>query len=410
MKRLAVIGCGLRGDCYMSELRDGLGKQWQLSALADPNPTAIEVYRRNYGNDNVLAFKSGPELLREMSGKLDAVIITSPNFVHTESVLPALEQGLTILLEKPVDTTIDACRRIWRSYTAAGQPPLVIGFVLRYTSFYRKIKQLIDDGAIGQVLLIEATELMGAPLTALYLRDWRSRTAMAGPLLLEKCCHDFDLLNMLAGGSARRVSSFGALTRFVPEPAAAMHCKDCNLTSQCRYTAGKVAPYLMQVSRRDEIIELIPEDNDRCVFNLEKDIWDHQVANIEYENGILATFTVAMDQPKTTRRIRIAGTQGQIEGDIGLDELELSQHLEEGSEGQRVTKIEIQHDDSGHHGGDSVLSQQFKAMLKDEPLPPAAGLREGVEASILALMSEQSQQEDRIIHVDEIYRDVFNGQ
>ena len=141
MKKLAIIGCGLRSDCYLSEMHAFLGKEWVLAALADPNPVAIEVYQKNFGSPSVEVFPDGPSLLEAMKGKLDGVIIGSPNVEHLASLLPALEQGLTILLEKPVATSMEDCVEMWRSYRAAGEPPLAVGFVLRYTPFYKKIKE-----------------------------------------------------------------------------------------------------------------------------------------------------------------------------------------------------------------------------------------------------------------------------
>ena len=89
---------------------------------------------------------------------LDAVIIGSPNAFHVDSAIPALDKGLTILLEKPVATSLEDCAKLWQAYIKADCPPLAVGFVLRYTPFYSKVKELIAQGAVGQVLSIEAAE------------------------------------------------------------------------------------------------------------------------------------------------------------------------------------------------------------------------------------------------------------
>ena len=408
MKRFAVIGCGLRSDCYLHELAPGLEKEWQLAALADPSDIALEVYLRNYGNPNVKTFRSGPELLKEMKGNIDAVIIASPNSLHLESLLPAMDQGLIILLEKPVATTVEDCAAMWKAYVRRGCPPLAVGFVLRYTTFYQKVKELIDSGAVGQVLSIEATEMMGTPLSAMYYRGWRRKNDISGPLILEKCSHDMDLLNWFGGTAPTKVSSFATRTRFTPNPDAAMHCKDCGLQDTCRYSSSRIAPYLMNTARRDEIGPLIPQHDDLCVFNSDKDIIDHQVVNIEYGNGVLVSFTVCADQPRTTRTIKVNGTQGQIIGDIGRDELRIDYHLKEGSEDCITERFTLEHDDSGHHGGDSVISNQYKSMLRGKPTPPLAGLREGIEACLVAIASEQSACEGKVVDMNELYKTVFS--
>jgi predicted dehydrogenase len=373
-------------------MRAGLGKEWEIAALADPSPVALETYQRNYAAGRARIFRSGPELLAAMGSELGGMIIGSPNALHLESLLPGLELGVPILLEKPVATTVADCRAVCSAYRKAGSPPLAVGFVLRYTAFYRKASELVASGDLGQVLTIEATELMAPPLTAMYMRGWRRHCDLSGPLLLEKCSHDMDILNSLAGVPAVAVSSQAARTHFIPRPDAARHCADCGLRESCRYNAAVIEPYLMNVARRNEIGPLIPSANDLCVYNSDKDIVDHQVVNIRYENGILATFTVCADQPRTTRTLRICGTRGQLVGDIGLSELRVIRHGD-----HPVEHHPIRHDASGHHGGDSVITRQFVDMLRGRPTPPLAGLREGVDAALLALAADEAAAAGRTV-------------
>ena len=402
MKRIGVIGCGLRADGYLQELKSGMGKEWELAALADPKPLAIETYRKIYGHPELRVFADGPEMLKAMPGELDAVIIASPNALHLEALLPALERNLIVMLEKPVATTVEDCRSMWDAYVKAGYPPLAVGFVLRYTAFYRKAKEIIDSGAIGQVMSIEAAELLGPPLTSVFTRGWRRKNGVAGSFLLEKCSHDMDILNCLAGAPAVSVSSFGKRTVFVPKPEAAMHCRDCRLHEDCRYSAGNIAPYLMNTPRRDELGALIPQHEDLCVFNSDKDVPDHQVVNVAYENGVLAAFTLCMDQPVNARTLRVNGSEGQICGDIGREELYVTYHRRSIGEELPVERVPLVHDNSSHHGGDSVLVNQLKAMLRGETVVPLAGLREGVEACMVALGAERSLVEGRIVEVERL--------
>ncbi len=408
MKNLAVIGCGLRADCYMHQLASGLGKEWQISALADTDPAAIEVYIKHYGSPEVRTFSSGPELLKEMKGKLDAVIIASPNRAHVESLVPAIEQRLTILAEKPVATSAADCSLIWKAYVRENHPPLAVGFVLRYTSFYGKIKEIIDSGAIGEVMVIQATENLGPMLTQCYGRGWRRHDSIAGSFILEKCCHDMDILAWLTASRARKVSSFAQQSRFAPDPDAAMHCEECKLKSSCRYDVDKLRKHVMDAvtpgrhETLSDIFALNMGRNDLCVFNSEKDVPDRQVMNIEYENGILATFTAVMEQPETTRTISVHGSAGQIVGNIGRDELHVHRLSEDDYVGYTPEQVPLGHDDSGHHGADSIIGEQFKAMLRGSDQRPQAGLREGIEGCLVAFAAEQSRHEGKVVVMSEM--------
>jgi len=408
VKSIAVIGCGLRANAYTSALKSGLGTDWQVIGLADPNPLAVDIYRKHYGSLNTRTFKSGPELIAQIGDQLDGVIIASPNQLHLESVVPALRHKLITLLEKPVAVTLQDCRTMWKGYVDAGLPPLTVGFSLRYTPFYRKVKELIDSGSIGQVLSMEATEMMGAPLTSFFTRGWRRNTDLAGPMILEKCCHDMDLLSWLVGSVPVQVSSFGTLTRFVSNPDAAMRCRDCSIESSCRYSSFKIAPYWVTQDPDSVVVPLLPQkEDDLCVFNSEKNVVDHQVVNIEYGNGVLAAFTVCMDQPRTTRTIKVNGTLGQIAGDLDRDELSVIRPAINDYKRDTIEVLKIQHDGSGHNGGDGPMAGQFKSMLRGDCNTASAGMREGIEACLVALAADISIREGRIVSYQELAGQVF---
>ena len=405
MQKLGIIGCGLRADRYMCQLAAGLGTEWQVVALADPNPVALGIYQQHYCNGAARTFASGPELLKAMQGELDAAIVTPPGALHVASAVPAIEQGLTILLEKPVATNVEDCTSMWQAYTNRGRPPLAVGFVLRYTAFYRQVKQTIDSGQIGQLLTIQAAELIGPMITQCYSRGWRSHDRLAGSFLLEKCCHDMDILGWLADAPAAKVSSFATRTRFVNDATLPTTCTDCHVKATCRYDAGRMRASLQGHADSawvKRVGPLLPPDNDLCVFNSDKDTPDHQVVNIEYDNGVLAAFTATMDQGQTNRTLRVHGTAGEIVGDIGKDELCVHRWGPDESAGDATEQITLDHDTSGHHGADSVIGEQFKAMLRGQSVPPAAGLREGIEGCLVAFAAEESRHQGRVVAVGEM--------
>ena len=407
MQRLGIIGCGLRSNAYMVHLKDGLGTDWDVAGLADPNPKAVDYFRDEYAAPSTPAFPSGPEMLDALAGRLDAVIIGSPNALHRESLLPALEQNLKILLEKPVATTMADMKAIWSAYEAAGKPSVPVGFVLRYTGFYRKVQEVLDSGRLGTLFSIHATEEMGPSLTALYMRGWRRNTAVAGPLLAEKCSHDIDLLNAFAGGRPVRISSFSGLTRFVPMPNASDHCRDCTYQDSCRYSTKHSTPYMIDAKRTAAPLRRMMAENDLCVYNSDKNIPDHQSVLLDYENSVTVTFTVSMDQPRTNRHIKITGSDATLTGNLSDDRLSLEYHGRPGTDDPQHESFVIAHDDSGHHGGDSVISDYFKAMLKGTPNPPPAGLQEGIESCLVCLAAQVAADTGRVIDVPPYYTKIF---
>lgn len=410
MKKIGIIGCGARSHCYLLYIKDSLNTDFEVVALADPNQDARKYYHKEYGNERTRHFATAEELMAAVGDDLDAVIIGSPNAVHLDAAELAFRRGLVTALEKPVEISFDRCAAVWNAWNEGGQPPTALGFVLRYTAFYGKIKELLDTGEIGRILSIEATEMLGAPLSAMFFRCWRRNSTLSGPFLLEKCSHDLDLLLWFAGSPVTRVSSFANRTRFVPDPQAADRCPDCALRDTCRYDSRRHVP-----QKDDPLSEFwyirMGKDRDTCVFNVEKDIVDNQTTILEFDNGVLATFTTTMDQPRTTRRIKINGTDGQIIGDIGKDDLRVVHDAVTDTYAMGTIDWErtypLVYDGSAHHGGDSVLSRQFHSMLRGETTPPLAGLREGVEASILALAAQQSVDTGQTVDMKPVYHKVF---
>ena len=297
--------------------------------------------------------------------------------------------GLSILLEKPVAVTFEQLKEIWEEYLKANQPPLIIGFVLRYTPFLSRIRQFLEAGSIEDILTIETSENMDPALVSLYLRGWRRKKEIAGPLILEKCSHDLDALIHLSQSRVKRISSFTSLTRFVSRNDVPLHCRECKLRDTCRYSDLNISSYLIENSREEEIAPLLKQP-DLCVFNVDKDIPDHQVTILEFGSGVLATFTITMDHPYTTRYFSIKGTEGAIWGDISQDRIRVMRHNISKNKPYTVEEIEIAHDDSGHHGGDRSLSLSFLNLLLEKKYSTGAGLKEGVEACLVALAAEES--------------------
>lgn len=413
MKKIAVVGCGNRSDAYMHSLASGKNKEWMLLGLADPNSAAIETYQKFYGSDATLVFSSGPEMLEKLGRELDGIIIGSPNLFHKESLLPSMENNLAILLEKPVAISIQDCREMWKAYLNNGCPNVAVGFVLRYTSFYKKIMSIIDSGILGQVLSITATESIVPAITSLFLRNWRSDINISGPFIVEKCCHDFDILNMISKSRARKVTSFAAKSRFLPNKDMSVQCRECKNSETCRYNIKRINKMLVNCSPNIEIGKVQMKENDLCVFNNEKDIPDHQIVNIEYENGVLATFNVILDQPTPTRTISIFGTLGQVMGNIEEDDITIYLHGTQHEENSFYSKpfqekIIINHDQSGHHGGDSIITNCFKEMLSGTGEKPLVGLKEGIDACLVALAAEKSRNEGIVVNMNELFKSVYD--
>lgn len=121
---------------------------------------------------------------------------------------------------------------------------LSVCHVLRYSPFFTKLKSLLEEGRIGRLMSIQHIEEVGYwhHVHSFVRGNWRN-AEMSSPMILQKCCHDMDILLWLADSRCKRISSFGALTYFKEENApkgAPPYCMDgCAYRDDCAFYAPR---------------------------------------------------------------------------------------------------------------------------------------------------------------------------
>lgn len=394
MLGVGLIGCGARGRRLLERLQD-LGRT-RTAALYDPDPGSAERARAELAPGAAVA-AGYRELVRRED--VDLVLVCSPNHAHRAPAVAAFEHGKHVFCEKPMATTVADCEAIRDAARAAGRH-LIIGFVLRHAPFYREIKRRIDRGDLGRVVSLEANENLGAAQGAFFHRDWRRFEKFTGGYLLEKCCHDLDILTWLAGALPWRVASFGGRSVFTPRPEAPRFCRDCGLECAHRLRLEEPPPK-PAASAAPELTR--GRELDLCCFNADQDIVDHQVALIEYANGVRATFHSNQSCGMPSRRLYVAGEAGCIEGDLYWGHFQfapVTYRRDFGGSGWERTEV----GNAGQHGGGDQrhLASCVAALLEQGPAP--AGGRAGLVASVTALAIEEARREGRVVDLGARWR------
>ena len=392
--RVGAVGCGARGRHILQRMH-ATGRV-RVTALYDPAAGAAGRVREELGADAALVGGYREVVERD---DVDLVVVASPDHAHTEPAVAAFEHGKHVFCEKPMATTVADCQAIWDAARAADRH-LFVGFVLRYAPFYLGIKERIDRGDLGQVVSIEANENLSATQGAFFHRDWRRFRKFTGSYLLEKCCHDLDILTWFAGALPRRVASFGGRSVFTPRPEAPRYCRDCDLDCPHRLHLEDPPP---KPDERAAIEMNHGRRLDLCCYNSDKDIVDHQVAIIEYDNGVCATFHSNQNGGMPSRRMYLAGEAGCIEGDLYWGHFQYapvawSPHFE-GSEWQRTEVGNI----GQHGGGDQRQLAACVASVLDGTPPPAGG-RAGLVASVTALAIDEARLRGSVVDLSERWR------
>ena len=417
--KLACIGCGARATTYTT-LAARRPDRFQVVAGGDPAPERVQRIRNLSGLPAFRSFSSGEELLA--AGKLAdvAIIATQDNF-HHEHCKGALRLGYNVLLEKPISTTAEQVLEIEHLARQANRRVMVC-FVLRFAAFYRKVKEIIASGDLGDLVSIQANEgVMPWHQAHSFVRGHWSVVGKSSPMILSKCCHDTDILHWLAGRRCRRIASFGSLEFFRAERAPAgapLRCTDgCPVGTTCpynalRYTTDMRTPWLAMVFDRaseagvEEIVAWLKTSPwGRCVYRCDNDAVDRQVLAMEFEGGVTGTFT--MTAFENGRHLEVYGTQGVLKGGETYRR-HFGAHLVFFPHQGEPSRYTVQAQDGGyelHGGGDAgLVNALYDEMTKAPGLPLEAGLDSTVHSHMIAFAAEEARATGTTVELEDFQR------
>jgi predicted dehydrogenase len=333
---------------------------------------------------------------------VDAVIIATQDKMHYEPIVAAMKHNLHILCEKPIVPRLEECREIER-LSADFTKVFMISHVLKYTSFFSKIKELLDAGKIGALVGINLIEHVGhIHHSHSFVRgNWRNSTE-SSPMILAKSCHDMDMLHWLAGSPCESLSSDGALHYFTEAKAPAsapQRCLDgCPHMATCPFYAPKI--YLTDftgwpvdvittdLSMEGRLKALKTGPYGRCVFHCDNDVVDHQTVSMRFSNGVKANFTMTAFSAEIHRSISLFGTAGEISGDMEENKI----CIKEFATGTSYL-IEPGKMAGAHSGGDAGLLTAFARLIMEGNGDSRNMIRNSFESHYMAFAAEQSRLE-----------------
>ncbi len=394
--RVGFIGTGGRSVSYAKAYRDC--EDIEIAGLADPDRQHRKAMRaRSELPGDYPEFDTWQELL-EKTPDLDGVVISTPNHLHAGQAVACLERGLPVALEKPLATTQQDCERIMAA-EAAGAGRVLLGFVLRSTPFYVRIHELISSGAIGKVISIQADELPGLGVTSIMHRSpWRRYSATSGGAMLEKSCHDMDVLNWMMDGRPVSLTSYGSSRIFTPNADLPEICDECSEAGTCKYY--KKPNLSAHEDAGEEVLQQFIREDNRCIYNIEKDNVDVQNICIEYESGALANFMLTFNcmGPKAGRNFHAVGTRGRIWGNHSEAKLFMHDNLS-----AETTTHDIHADGSDHGGGGRLHALLLRRMMQEPEFMPEQGAAAGYLSAVMCFAADRSRMERR--RIDLMYGD-----
>lgn len=411
-KKIIIVGSGSRGTLY-SDLLKQYSDKIQVVGVAEPRQFWRTRIVQEHGIPKENVFKDWAEPL-QCEKFADAVIIATPDNLHVDPAIAYAKQGYHILLEKPMAPTASQCRQIVET-VRANNVLFAVCHVLRYAPYTQKLKELLNSGCIGKPVSIQHLEPVGYWHQAhSFVRGkWRNEEESSF-MLLAKSCHDLDWLTHIMGSLPKRVSSFGALQHFRSENAPADSadlCLDCSVEGTCAYSAKRIYLRLFEDGCREWPLDVLTTDlteegiitalrqgpYGRCVYRCDNDVVDHQVVNIEFEQGQTCAFTMTgFIKPFQRRKTRIFGTKGEIYCDCKTIEVydflteEIETHI-----------VDLHEEIVGHAGGDQAMVNCFvKAVCENDSSCLLSGAEETLVTHLAVFAAENARRQGTVVDLE----------
>ena len=419
---VAIAGCGSRGKDTYAPLAERFPDKMKIVAAADIDPAKLEDVKNRYHVPAENCFASAEEMLAQPK-LADVMFICTMDKQHVRQAIPALRLGYDLVLEKPISPDLDECREIIRVANECGRK-VIVCHVLRYTPFYNKLKELLDSGVIGEIVNVNAFENVGYWHQAhSFVRgNWRNDQETS-PMILQKSCHDMDILLWLTGKKLKSVSSYGNTYLFRADKApegSALRCQDCKVRANCPFDAEKIYitdeatgvahghnGWPCDVVTLHPTVESVREalktgPYGRCVYHCDNNVVDHQIVNMEMEDGSTINFTMCAFTAKGGRFTRVMGTRGDIVADMAKNTIQINRF---GEEPELIDVTKLTDDFAGHGGGDSRMVEEFLDHLitGEAPTIRTTSLERSIESHFAALAAEKSRKEGgRVVELSEI--------
>lgn len=421
MKTLKVIliGAGNRGRAYTDHMVDD---KFQVVAVCEPSESLRNYIKELHNVPEEMCFESWEKVL-EMPKFADVVIIATTDALHYAPTMKAIERGYDLLLEKPISPDYKECVSI-ANYAKKMGTKILVCHVLRYSPFFMKLKEMINEKKIGRVMSIHHIECVGnVHQSHSFVRGNWGNSERSSCMLLQKSCHDIDIMQWLVGKKCKRVHSFGSLTYFTKENApvgAPERCIDgCPYGEDCYYNSVKyyledeenlwgreICTKKKKPSNDDVAEALRTTQYGKCVYKCDNDVVDHQVVNLEYEDGTVASFNMCAFNDEG-RFIKVMGTDGELCGNMESNEIDYYSFKTLKHEIIKTSEVHIGATIiNGHGGGDkgivNALYDYITGACTDDDL---SEIGISTENHLTVFAAEKSRLEHCVVDVDEFNKE-----
>jgi predicted dehydrogenase len=400
-----TLGAGNRGNVYGGYSLN-YPEHLDIIGVAEPIPFRNDRYALNHNIKPENRFNTWEDVFTKPKFA-DAIIITTPDRLHYAPCMKALEMGYDVLLEKPISPSEKECRDILQLAKKSGLI-VAVCHVLRYAPYFVKLRELMQGGAIGEVISMQHLEpISHVHMSHSYVRgNWHNSNETT-PIILAKSCHDLDIIRWMIGKPCKSVQAFGNLKWFTKanDPKGSTpRCTDgCEVEKVCPYSALRIyyrdRKWLHHFDLPDEIDKQGPAimrylkttNFGRCVYKMDNDQPDHYTANLLFDDGITASFNMEAFTSYEGRRTKVMGSMGDIVGDMSSFVL---------TDFRTGKKTEWKEGTDMHGGGDwRLVANWIQALAKRDASLLTSTIDQSIQSHVMGFMAEESRKNKKVMDV-----------
>ncbi|MFD5213624.1 Gfo/Idh/MocA family protein [Microbacterium sp. NPDC058345] len=418
--RYALAGAGHRAQMYVEAIVGAHRERAELVAICEPNP----VRARHHARTVVAAGDAAPRiggpdeletLIREE--KVDRVIICARDDLHAELIVRSLDAGADVVVEKPLTIDASSAARIEEAVARTGRQ-VVLTFNYRYSPRNSTLRQVLQDGEIGEITSIDFSWMLDTNHGADYFRRWHREKKNSGGLLVHKSSHHFDLVNWWLRSQPHRVFASGGLRFYGAENARARGLGE--RPARGTHDGGDLFELDLRTDSRLAELYLDAEQHDgylrdRDVFSEGITIEDNLALIVDYDSGATLSYSLNAHAPWEGYRVAVNGTLGRAELEVvergavlageglhpaidpSLTGAERVANLR--PEGERLIvqkhwgeayEVPIVTGTGGHGGGDALLLNDVFIGPSEDPLSRPADWTDGIRSIAVGIAGNRS--------------------
>ncbi len=392
-KRIGIIGFGEMGKRHGLEFRDATCGAIEIAGVVEPDDL---MYRRGCEwneREEIPRFQTVRELLAQ--AKPDGVIIASPNFTHLENLRSMEGASIPVLLEKPLDTSLEKIAEIVR-FARKYPAPIVVDHVMRYAPVIQKARELIEQGKLGKVASFQFSQRTGIGM----FHTFRRTQSGGGGHMIEKATHDLDVMLYLTGAKPLSVSMLSAQHVVGGTRPNDLTCPQCPDAMECPYAN------LGQTGGKIKDISIL---NKLCVFAKEVDVPDNEACLIRLAGNVFGTYTHTYfcDMPGHSRLYEVIGTRGALYITLAKEERYLGEvkffPFDKSGETEKFT---FEYFSKIHYNGGPYVARHFYNLMCGRENVPFTTVEQAFTAEALGFAAMASSKENnRFVSIDEIIPD-----